>query len=265
GGGDVFVIVVVRWCCGCRDCGGGVVIATAILSPSGEFSGRHEDWSFHLLARRRLFESCRDGKSIIAGMLLQKIKSEEFDTMNDHDVVGLFLLGVLELVLLGHEVRCTVSDWCFRLVDNIKAWDMYPWGLYLWPTLYKQLRDAIRKRWEAHFVTERKPESGPPNIFWACILETYQVVALNFFTHKERHRRALTQRFKVNVLVVLKGARPRPRLTPDAVEAQANWWLASKAFFDGDIREPPPISPLAQDEKIKSHDILIKQMYDDWQ
>nr|GFA12142.1 phospholipase-like protein [Tanacetum cinerariifolium] len=207
GGGDVFVIVVVRWCCGCRDCGGGVVIATAIV------------W----------WCCCRRVESLVG------------DTKIGHFT---YWLGVLELVLLGHEVRCTVSDWCFRLVDNIKAWDMYPWGLYLWPTLYKQLRDAIRKRWEAHFVTERKPESGPPNIFWACILETYQVVALNFFTHKERHRRALTQRFKVNVLVVLKGARPRPRLTPDAVEAQANWWLASKAFFDGDIREPPPISPL---------------------
>ncbi|GKD61405.1 hypothetical protein Tco_1298914, partial [Tanacetum coccineum] len=67
-------------------------------------------------------------------------------------------------------------------------------------------------------------------------------------------------------------------------------WIASKAFFDGDIHESPPIPPLinqhsrndileyiyrhmvehdnllkAHDEKIKSHDILIKQMYDDWQ
>ncbi|GKC20604.1 phospholipase-like protein, partial [Tanacetum coccineum] len=112
--------------------------------------------------RRRVFKSCRDGKPITAGMLLQKIKSEEFDTMNDHDVVGLCLLGVLELVLLGHEIRYTVPDWCFRLVDNIKAWNMYPWGSYVWPTLYEQLRDAIRKRWEAHFVTEREPDSGPP-------------------------------------------------------------------------------------------------------
>ncbi|GJV24881.1 hypothetical protein Tco_1377576 [Tanacetum coccineum] len=197
-------------------------------------------------------------------MLLQKIKSEEFYTMNDHDVVGLSLLGVLELVLLGHEVRYTVADWCFR-----------------------------------------EPDSGPPKyslmgFTWA--FKKYRVGALNFYTRKERHPRALAWRFKrrflrkyiphflFNVFVIVKGARPKPRLTPDVVEAQADWWLASKAFFDGDIREPPPIPPpvnqhsrddfpeyiyrhmveqdnflKAQDEKRKSHDILIKQMYDDWQ
>ncbi|GJT58526.1 hypothetical protein Tco_1002059 [Tanacetum coccineum] len=139
-----------------------------------------------------------------------------------------YWLGVLELVLLGLKVRYIVSDWCFRLVDNIKAWDMYPWGSYVWPTLYEQLRDAIRKRWEAHFVTKRGPRKyslmGFTWAFKAWILDTYRVGALKFYTREERH---------LNVLVVLKGARPRPRLTPDDVEARANWWLASKAFFDG--------------------------------
>nr|GEX13202.1 reverse transcriptase domain-containing protein [Tanacetum cinerariifolium] len=54
--------------------------------------------------RRRVFESCRNGKPITTGMLLQKINSEEFDTMKENDVVGLCLLGFLELVLLGHEI-----------------------------------------------------------------------------------------------------------------------------------------------------------------
>ncbi|GJS57839.1 hypothetical protein Tco_0652623 [Tanacetum coccineum] len=180
------------------------------LSPSGEFSGRHGDYSFHLPARwpysveKTIVRSCRDCKPITAGMLLQNINSEEFDTMNDHDVVCLCLLGVLELVLLGHEIRYTVPDWCFRLVANIKACDMYPWGSYVWLTLYNQLKDAINKRWEAHFVTQREPNSGPPKyslmgFTWAFktwILETYRVGALNFYTREERHPRALAWRFK---------------------------------------------------------------------
>ncbi|GJS02576.1 ribonuclease H-like domain-containing protein [Tanacetum coccineum] len=36
-------------------------------------------------------------------------------------------------------------------------------------------------------------------------------------------------------------SRPSPRLTPDAFEARADWWISSRAFFDGPIREPPRI------------------------
>ncbi|GJT54751.1 hypothetical protein Tco_0989805 [Tanacetum coccineum] len=225
--------------------------------------------------------SRREGKPITARMLLQKIKSEEFDIMNDHDAVGLCLLGVLELVLLGYEVRYTVSNWCFMLVDNINAWNMYLWGSYVWPTLYEQLRDAIRKRWEAHFVTEREPDSGPPKYLLMGFTWTFKSVILEHLLGVSK---------EVNVFVILNGARPRPRLTLDVVEARADWWLASNTFFDDDIRKLLSIPPLvnqhsrddvpeyiyrhmvehdnlfkAHDEKIKSHDILIKQMYDDWQ
>nr|GEX32208.1 hypothetical protein [Tanacetum cinerariifolium] len=47
-----------------------------------------------------------------------------------------------------------------------------------------------------------------------------------------------------NVLAILNGDGPRLRFTLDAVKARVDCWLASKAFFDGDIREPPPILPL---------------------
>ncbi|GJS83937.1 phospholipase-like protein [Tanacetum coccineum] len=86
------------------------------------------------------------------------------------------------------------------------------------------------------------------------------------------------------------GAQPSPRLTPDAVETQAEWWLASKAFFDGHIREsptiPPPVNQHSRDDvpeyiyrrmveqhnllkeledKIKAHKLMINQMNEDLQ
>nr|GEY23018.1 hypothetical protein [Tanacetum cinerariifolium] len=40
------------------------------------------------------------------------------------------------------------------------------------------------------------------------------------------------------------GYRPSPRLTSYAFEARADWWVSSRAFFDGHIREPPRIPSL---------------------
>ncbi|GJR44369.1 phospholipase-like protein [Tanacetum coccineum] len=45
--------------------------------------------------------------------------------------------------------------------------------------------------------------------------------------------------------VFFVGARPTPRLTPDAFEASSDWWVSSRGFFDARIREPPRIpSPM---------------------
>ncbi|GKF44156.1 phospholipase-like protein [Tanacetum coccineum] len=51
--------------------------------------------------RRLLFQSDTDGTHITGDMLLDKIKSEEFNTLNDEDVVRVCLLAVLHMVLLG--------------------------------------------------------------------------------------------------------------------------------------------------------------------
>nr|GEV30722.1 ribonuclease H-like domain-containing protein [Tanacetum cinerariifolium] len=69
-------------------------------------------------------------------------------------------------------------------------------------TLLAKLRDANAKRREAYFAIDRQPDSGRLK----CSL--------------------------MGFICAFKGAQPSPRLTPDAVGAQAEWWLASKSFFD---------------------------------
>ncbi|GJX32870.1 hypothetical protein Tco_0242725 [Tanacetum coccineum] len=54
--------------------------------------------------------------------------------------------GIVQLVLLGVEDRRHVPNWILRLANDRVGWDNYPWGLYVWPTLYKHLRDANVKR-----------------------------------------------------------------------------------------------------------------------
>ncbi|GKF63245.1 phospholipase-like protein [Tanacetum coccineum] len=95
-------------------------------------------------------------------MLLANIKSKEFDTLNNEDAVGICLLAIFELVLLGREPRHNVPDWYLRLVVNKKAWDMYPWGSYVWPMLWRQLRNAKVKWWDVLYATQNEPDSHLP-------------------------------------------------------------------------------------------------------
>ncbi|GKD55400.1 phospholipase-like protein [Tanacetum coccineum] len=137
--------------------------------------------------RRRVWESHVDGSNIIGEMLINKIHSEEFYSLRDEDVVAVCLLAVLHMVLLGQEPKNNVLNWWLRLVDDLNMWEKYPWGSYIWPKLYVQLKDA-------------------------------------------------------------NGAEPIGRLRADAFEAKAEWWVSSRAFFDGRICEPPQIPPAVQND-----------------
>lgn len=107
--------------------------------------------------RRRVFSSVYDGSSITVGMVHDKFYSEDFDKLSDIDAVRFSLVGLLVLVLLGLEFNYRVENWIWSLVDNLDAWNMYPWGNVVWRTLYDQLAGAVDKRIEAFYVKPRPP------------------------------------------------------------------------------------------------------------
>ncbi|GJS78964.1 hypothetical protein Tco_0728845 [Tanacetum coccineum] len=211
-GGVAAVVELWWWCCGgvavdepvtltCRNRDTDVVPFTYNLNGFDIQFGREEfclitglrfgvEYSSCYLVgripfRRRVFESDVDGNHITCRMLLQKIESEEFDTLNDDDAVGVCLLALLQMVLLGREPRHNVPDW--------------------------YLRNAKVKWWDVLYATQNEPDSHLPKY------------SLTGFTW------------------AFKGARPNRRPTPDAFEARAEWWVSSRDFFDGRIREPPRI------------------------
>nr|GEY97352.1 phospholipase-like protein [Tanacetum cinerariifolium] len=62
-----------------------------------------------------------------------------------------------------------------------------------------------------------------------------------------------------------------PRLTPDAFEARAYWWVSSRPFFDGHIHEPPqipsPVNLHSRDDpavdiyrRIEEQDRVLKEL-----
>nr|GEW86370.1 phospholipase-like protein [Tanacetum cinerariifolium] len=179
--------------------------------------------------RRRVFSSSLDGKHIKGNTVLQVIKSKMFDQLHDDDVVSLCCVGILQLVLLGIEGRCMVLDWILRLANNRDVWDKYPWGSYVWPTLYTQLKDANVKRWSSLYATQPIDEVDKKTylIFkftWAFktwILESFRGRAEEYYTRHKCHPRV--------------GHLPTESLTPDEIEARSGWWVSSRAFFDGRI------------------------------
>ncbi|GKA66469.1 phospholipase-like protein [Tanacetum coccineum] len=199
--------------------------------------------------RRRVFPSYLDGQPITGIDIENMIDDQSFAQLYDDDAVGLCCLGILQLVILGVESKRVVPDWMLRLANDRVAWDKYPWGSYVWPTLYSQLRNANVKRWSPLYVDEPTDEDDAKkySIFgytWAFktwILESYRVTATTFFDRYNRYPRVAAWNKKKGrflgpmVIPFFEGNMPAARLTPDDNEARSDWWISSRAYFDGFI------------------------------
>ncbi|GJX30537.1 hypothetical protein Tco_0238616 [Tanacetum coccineum] len=101
------------------------------------------------------------------------------------------------------EDRRPVPNWILRLANDRVCWDNYPWGSYIWPKLYKHLRDANVKRWQPLYASSPTNESNT---------KTYSIKGFAW---------------------AFKGQLPVERLVPDEIEARSRWLVSSRAYFDG--------------------------------
>nr|GEX35645.1 hypothetical protein [Tanacetum cinerariifolium] len=195
--------------------------------------------------RRRVFSSDLYGRPIRGNDVLLLIESDVFKRLDDNDAFSLCCVGILQLVLLGVEDRRHVPNWILRLANDRVSWDNYPWA-YVWPTLYKHLRDANVKRWQPLYasepanVTDTKSYSieGFAWAFKTWILESFRAATNDYYTRYRRHPRIVAwsskHKFYRNMLKpMLHGQLPVQRLVPDETEARSRWWVSSRAYFDG--------------------------------
>nr|GEV53053.1 phospholipase-like protein [Tanacetum cinerariifolium] len=147
------------------------------------------------------------GKHITGKDVEDLIESKSFKKLDDDDVISLCCIGILQLVLLGLEDRRAVPSWILRLANDIDGWDDYPWGSYVWPALYYQLRDANVKHWLPLYASEPTNEDDK---------KSYSICEFTW---------------------AFKGRVPAERLIPDEVEVGSGWWLSSRAYFDGCVTE----------------------------
>nr|GEX52100.1 phospholipase-like protein [Tanacetum cinerariifolium] len=124
---------------------------------------------------------------------------------------------ILSRVILGTkhaicvEDRRHVPNWILRLANDRVSWNNYPWGSYVWPTLYKHLRDANVKRWQPLYASEPANETDT---------KSYSIEGFAW---------------------AFKGQLPVQRLVPDETEARSRWWVSSRAYFDGSSFEEEQI------------------------
>ncbi|GJS85188.1 F-box domain containing protein [Tanacetum coccineum] len=105
----------------------------------------------------------------------------------------------------GVEGKRRIPDWMLRLANDRVGWDNYPWGSYVWPTLYSQLKNANVRRWPKLYATQPTTEIDK---------KSYSIFGYTW---------------------AFKGNMPAARLTPDETEARSDWWISSRAYFDGGI------------------------------
>ncbi|GKA67358.1 phospholipase-like protein [Tanacetum coccineum] len=209
--------------------------------------------------RRRVFPSRLDGKRITGKDVEDLIDSNSFKKLDDDDAVSLCCIGILQLVLLGLEDRRPVHNWILRLANDRDGWDAYPWGSYVWPTLYYSLKDANVKRWLPLYATESTTEDDKKTysllgFTWAFktwILEVFRLGPNEFYTRHMRYPRIVAwtsnkKFYRPMFRDFLHGRVPAERLIPDEVEAGSGWWLSSRAYFDGCVtereRRPPHLN-----------------------
>ncbi|GJW64065.1 phospholipase-like protein [Tanacetum coccineum] len=130
-----------------------------------EYSDQYDNNEAPIPFRRRVFSSAIDGQKIIGKTVEDLIESKRFYRLQDEDAVSLCCIGILQLVLLGVEDRHQVPNWILRLANDRDAWDKYPWGSYVWATLYSQLKDANPRRWDSFYATTSKPQRRVDNTY----------------------------------------------------------------------------------------------------
>ncbi|GJU51131.1 phospholipase-like protein [Tanacetum coccineum] len=162
-----------------------------------EYSDDYDNNDKPIPFRRRVFSSRLDGKRITGKDVEDLIDSNSFKKLDDDDAVSLCCIGILQLVLLGLEDRRPVHNWILRLANDRDGWDAYPWGSYVWPTLYYSLKDANVKRWLPLYATESTTEDDKKTysllgFTWAFktwILEVFRLGPNEFYTRHMRYPR----------------------------------------------------------------------------
>ncbi|KAE8723714.1 Ubiquitin-conjugating enzyme E2 7 [Hibiscus syriacus] len=170
-------------------------------------------------------------------------KKDGFTLMDDVDVVRVCLLVLLHVGFLGREARQPISKDLILLVEDLNAWNLFPWGSYLWKATWNKLSSAFDDRKSLRGDGSKYTLSGFIWAFKIWIFEafpdmqTYALKTLNDISRAifwKRKRRLLIWEELLRYTTINDEANtPLQRLTPTEAELATDWWQASKRFFDG--------------------------------
>ncbi|GJW98684.1 phospholipase-like protein [Tanacetum coccineum] len=99
--------------------------------------------------------------SSVKGLDLNKLLNNhtKFNKLLDDDAVRVCLLLALDFVFIGFELRHVIANELLGLVDDLSAWNDFPWGEYMWIELHKRVYNNDSKYRKRHL--EKLAIMGP--------------------------------------------------------------------------------------------------------
>ncbi|GJX16555.1 phospholipase-like protein [Tanacetum coccineum] len=141
--------------------------------------------------------------------------------LHDIDAVRVCLLIVAELVFMGKEDRNCIPRHLVTLVEDLDAWNDYPWGEYMWENFYERTVTIFDEHRQHHLDEKKKNPNynATYNLYgfsWAFkiwILETFLFVFVRYDS----------------IIIV--------NLDPTPAEKIQAWFDSSIPFFNGIVDE----------------------------
>ncbi|KAM0066229.1 putative phospholipase [Helianthus debilis subsp. tardiflorus] len=181
---------------------------------------------------------------------LINVFNRSLDRLSDLDAVRICLLLLVEFGFMPCDPRALVHLNLLELVEDLVSWNTFPWGSYVWKSLYKQLHNTPAKRSARRHCTLGYSLSG---LIWAFKIWIFEVFpyAKRFAIKNGGIPRAIS--WGKNKCITWKlalpfvtdaavpGFEPLPVLTPTAEECATDWWGASCQFFDSYANDSSPL------------------------
>lgn len=76
--------------------------------------------------------------------------ADKFKELDDEDAVRVCLLLALEYVFMGYETRHVIENELLVLVDDLAAWNAYPWANRIWKVFHKSVYNVGSKNLDSH-------------------------------------------------------------------------------------------------------------------
>ncbi|GJS70169.1 phospholipase-like, aminotransferase-like mobile domain protein [Tanacetum coccineum] len=152
---------------------------------------------------------------------------EKFSKLSDEDAIRLCLLLSLEVIFMGWGLVSVVDDVYLRMVNDLDAWNSFPWGENIWRQLYDSIINVSSKHKLEYLPgLKRNPNHVPSysltdmdNRVFLCIGSLVDQSAGN---HTES-------------IAPIK-------LAPTKDEVQCNWYAPSNDYFMWYVPRSPPVS-----------------------
>ncbi|GJS31435.1 phospholipase-like protein, partial [Tanacetum coccineum] len=120
-----------------------------------------------------------------------------FGNLCDEDSVRLCLILALEVIFIGRLLTCPVDDSLFGLVENLEAWNVFPWGEHVWTQLYDSIKNVIVKHNDTHYLGLKKDRNYVP---------TYTLTGFVF---------------------AFQDSKTNTDIRPTRAEYESSWWIES--------------------------------------